>query len=108
MRTIIIALLLMAGSVSKGQIRTNLTGYINLLEDSARYDTVKVIAEVYFLHPTVSPNWSWQDSAIVITHKVKAWEVWRKEGQFMMRIKRLTYNRKEELPNVLQSWRVEW
>jgi hypothetical protein len=68
------------------------------------------------------------DSTLVFAHKVLAWEVWRKEYKRMPPcencsfeagtesykwvpvecIKRLTYNRKEELPNVLQSWRVEW
>jgi len=61
------------------------------------------------------------DSTEVHVRKFKAWEVWRKEYRWVRikgydynelvpveMINRLTYNKKDTLSHVLQSWRVEW
>jgi hypothetical protein len=68
------------------------------------------------------------DTTFVYTRKVLAWEVWRKDWRTVWvkseygiggyydeqqlvpveMVKRLTYNRKDEITNVLQSWRVQW
>lgn len=72
--------------------------------------------------------WPLGDSTHVYTYKVMGWEVWTREheewqperrdgdaiypaGNYTVpaeKIKTLTFNKKETLSHVLQSWRVEW
>lgn len=110
--------------------------------DSPRYDTIKVIAEVYILPHKITFGmsclgnrchddsvwaqldvrrgpWGPVDTTFVGTEKVLAWEVWEMADEAWTeqdkprripidRVKTLTYNKKDTLSHVLQSWRVEW
>lgn len=141
MKYTLLSLLLLAGIAGHGQTPITQYAYSNVdtctgcskvfstliipKQNTAQYDTLKVIAEVYELPEKVKFDgiyyWPIGDSTHVYTYKVMAWEVWRKEiyrGVFgneitdkyfdIEKLKTLAYNKKDELTHVLQSWRVQW
>lgn len=96
--------------------------------DSCWYYSDGIITVKIPIHNGFGGSVSHLDTTQVSSRKVLAWEVWRKDWRTVWvkseygiggyydeqqlvpveMVKRLTYNRKDEITNVLQSWRVEW